>query len=376
MQKHREDAMQNVTPPFRADHVGSLLRPAEVKKARTEHSLGKLDDSGLAAIEDTAIKHIIAQQQAIGLQAVTDGELRRTAWHWDFLGQLDGIERGRADGLPFKGVVSQVLTLKVVEKVGFSHHPMLQHFEFLRSNAHVTSKMCIPSPTHVVGTIRDWRPAVRNDLYPGLEQLFVDLASAYRKAIRAFANAGCTYLQIDDCNFAFLCDPAVQARLRQQGDDPDWLVGAFARLVSDSLGDRPQGMSITMHSCRGNFRSTWMSEGSWERVADTLFNTVPVDGFFLEYDSVRAGGFEPLRFVPKDKSVVLGLISSKLPALEPKDAVKRRIDEATQYVDLERLHISPQCGFASTEEGNHLTEDEQWRKLAHVVEIAQEVWDA
>lgn len=366
--------MPNALPPFRADHVGSLLRPPEVKAARVERSAGKLDDAGLSAVEDAAIRRMIAQQEAIGLQGVTDGELRRGAWHFDFLGQLDGIERRHAEGVPFKGMVSQPVTLKVVGKVGFTHHPMLHHFEFVKRNAQVTTKMCIPSPTHVAGTTRDWRPFVGKDIYSGLESLFGDLAAAYRKALRAFANAGCTYLQIDDCNFAFLCDPAVQQRLRQQGDDPDWLVGAYARLLADSLADRPRGMTITMHSCRGNFRSTWLAEGSWEKVADTLFNTVPVDGFFLEYESERAGGFEPLRFMPKNKAVVLGLISSKLPALEPKDAVKRRIDEVTRYVELERLHLSPQCGFASTEEGNQLTEDEQWRKLAHVVEIASEVW--
>ena len=255
-------------------------------------------------------------------------------------------------------------------KIDFGRHPMLGHYGFVRRSARVAAKMCIPSPTHLAGVSRDWRGVVDRKIYPELEPLFHDLALAYRKAIRAFADAGCSYLQLDDCNFAFLCDPAVRQRLERQGDDPQAMLRAFAKLVADSLAERPPGMTVTMHSCRGNFRSTWLTEGSWEAVAEVVFNTVPVDGFFLEYDSARAGGFEPLRFMPKSRNVVLGLISSKLAALEPKDAIKRRIDEATRYVDLDRLHLSPQCGFASTQEGNEMSEDEQWRKLAHVVEIA------
>ena len=234
--------------------------------------------------------------------------------------------------------------------------------------------MCIPSPTHLASTTRDWRSVVDRAVYPELAPLFHDLAVAYQKALRAFADAGCTYLQLDDCNFAFLCDPAVKQKMRAQGDDPDWLLGAYAELVARSLDRRPAGMTVMMHSCRGNFRSTYLTEGSWEAVAEVVFNKVPVDGFFLEYDTDRAGGFEPLRFMPKDRSVVLGLVSSKNAWVEPKDAIRRRIDEATRYVPLDRLALSPQCGFASTEEGNTLTEDEQWRKLAAVVEIAAEVW--
>jgi 5-methyltetrahydropteroyltriglutamate--homocysteine methyltransferase len=367
--------MPTNAPPFLADHVGSLLRPAEVKAARAAHADGSLDAAGLTAIEDAAIKRMIARQEEVGLEAVTDGELRRSSWHWDFLGGLEGVERTRAlAGVQFKGIVTQPTGLKVVGKVGFGRHPMLDHFAFVKRNTRAVAKMCIPSPTHMAGTTRDWRTVVGSDVYAGLEPLFADLAVAYRQAILAFAAAGCTYLQIDDCNFAFLCDPVVQQKLRAQGDDPDWTLRAFTRLVADSLANRPPGLTITMHSCRGNFRSTWLSEGSWEAVADVVFNTIPVDGFFLEYESERAGGFEPLRFMPKNKSVVLGLVSSKLAALEPKDTIKRRIDEAARYVELDRLHLSPQCGFASTEEGNQLTEDEQWRKLAHVVEIAHEVW--
>jgi 5-methyltetrahydropteroyltriglutamate--homocysteine methyltransferase len=362
-------------PPFRADHVGSLLRPPAIKDARERNAAGTLSAAELAAIEDAAIARIIERQEDIGLAAITDGEFRRAAWHWDFLGGLEGVEKGTASsGARFRGATTPPTVIKVVGKLGFGNHPMLAHFGFVKRTSRATAKMCIPSPTHLTGVSRDWRTVVDPKAYGGLEPLFHDLALAYRKALRAFADAGCTYLQLDDCNFAFLCDPAVQARLRQQGDDPQAMLRAFAQLVADSLAERPPGMTITMHSCRGNFRSTWLSEGSWEAVAEVLFNTVPVDGFFLEYDSERAGGFEPLRFMPKERNVVLGLISSKLAALEPKDAIKRRIDEAARYVDLAHLHLSPQCGFASTQEGNVMSEDEQWRKLAHVVAVAREVW--
>ena len=367
--------MPTNAPPFRADHVGSLLRPAEIRDARAHRAEGKLSEAELAAIEDAAIKRSIARQEDLGLEAATDGELRRAAWHLDFLGGLEGVEKGTASsGARFRGATTPPTVIRIVGKLGFGQHPMLAHFGFVKRNTRVTAKMCIPSPTHLVGVSRDWRSVVDPKAYSGLEPLFHDLALAYRKAIRAFADAGCSYLQLDDCNFAFLCDGAVQARLQQQGDDPQAMLRAFAKLVADALAERPPGMTVTMHSCRGNFRSTWLSEGSWEAVADVLFNTVPVDGFFLEYDSDRAGGFEPLRFMPKGRNVVLGLVSSKLAAIEPKDAIKRRIDEATRHVDLDRLHLSPQCGFASTQEGNEISEDEQWRKLAQVVEIAREVW--
>ena len=367
--------MPRNTPPFRADHVGSLLRPAELVAARARVKELKLSAAELTQIEVEAIKRALARQEDVGLKAVTDGEFRRASWAWDFLGLIGGAETAVADrGIGFQGATPPATVIKVVGKVGWKRHPMLEHFAFVRANARATPKMCIPSPTHMAGVTRDWRDVVDRKRYPELAPLFRDLAEAYRQAIRAFADAGCTYLQLDDCNFAFLCDPKVEERLKAQGDDPEAMLRAFTKLVADSLADRPPGMTITMHSCRGNFRSTWLTEGSWERVADELFNTVPVDGFFLEYESERAGGFEPLRFMPKDKSVVLGLVSSKLAALEPKETIKRRIDEATRYVDLDRLHLSPQCGFASTEHGNALSETDQWRKLASVVEIAQEVW--
>jgi 5-methyltetrahydropteroyltriglutamate--homocysteine methyltransferase len=362
-------------PPFRADHVGSLLRPAELMAARKSRDEGKITVAELATVEDAAIRRVVARQEEIGLKAVTDGEFRRASWHWDFLGGLEGVEVGQAAaGAAFKGATTPATVIKVVGKLGFGSHPMLEHFAFVKRNTRVMPKMCIPSATHVVGVTRDWRGVVDRTVYPTLEPLFHDLALAYRKAIRAFADAGCTYLQIDDCNFAFLCDPAVQQQVSERGDNPQAMLRAYAKLLADALIDRPPGMTITMHSCRGNFRSTWLSEGSWEAVADVVFNAIPVDGFFLEYESERAGGFEPLRFMPKGRNVVLGLISSKLAAIEPKDAIKRRIDEATRYVDLDRLHLSPQCGFASIDVGNLVSEDDQWRKLAHVVAIADEVW--
>ena len=362
-------------PPFRADHVGSLLRPPALKNARAQRAEGKIGAAELTAVEDREITRVIAKQEEIGLKAVTDGEFRRAAWQWDFLAGLEGVKSEvMQSGIAFQGATTAPTVIKTVGKLGFGKHPMLDHFAFVKAKTHVTPKMCIPSPTHVAGVTRDWRGVVDRAVYPALEPLFADLAAAYRAALKAFADAGCTYLQIDDCNFAFLCDPKVQETLRSRGDDPQQMLRLFARLVADSLTGRPKGMTVMMHSCRGNFRSTWLTEGSWEAVADTLFNTVPVDGFFLEYESARAGGFEPLRFMPKGRAVVLGLISSKLAPLEPKDVVKRRIEEATRYVDADRLHLSPQCGFASTQDGNQLTEDDQWRKLAHVVAIAREVW--
>ena len=367
--------MPTNAPPFWADHVGSLLRPAEIKEARARNAEGKLGKAELAGIEDAAIKRIVARQEDIGLEAVTDGEFRRAAWHWDFLGGFDGVETAVASsGAHFKGATTPPTVIRIVGRVGFSRHPMLDHFTFVKRNTNAVAKMCIPSPTHFAGVTRDWRNVVDRKVYPELAPLFGDLAVAYRQAIRAFADLGCRYLQLDDCNFAFLCDPTVRQRLQAQGDDPAAMLHAYAELVAGALAQRPSGMTITMHSCRGNFRSTWLTKGSWEAVAEVLFNTVPVDGFSLEYESERAGGFEPLRFMPKERKVVLGLISSKLAALEPKDAIKRRIEEATRYVDLDRLHLSPQCGFASTEEGNVMSEDEQWRKLAHVVGLAGEVW--
>jgi 5-methyltetrahydropteroyltriglutamate--homocysteine methyltransferase len=366
--------MAKTNPPFRADHVGSLLRPAAVKDAREKFARGAIDRAGLAAIEDEAIRHAIAKQESVGLKSITDGEIRRAWWQWDFLQGLDGTESAYREGVQFQGATTGSLSVRVTGKLGFTTHPMLEHFRFLQRHTRATPKMTIPSPTMLTSIARDWRGVVSKVVYPDLDELYRDLGLAYRKAIRAFADAGCRYLQLDDCNIAFLCDPAMQQRMRDRGDDPAKMLRTFIALINSAVAERPAGMTIAMHSCRGNFRSTWLTEGGYEPVAEAVFGGSGVDAFFLEYDSDRAGGFEPLRHVGKDKTVVLGLISTKTGQPETKDAIKRRIEAAAKHVALDGLCLSPQCGFASTEEGNVLTEDEQWAKLASVVEIAGEVW--
>jgi len=369
--------MKRETPPFRADQVGSLLRPAEVHDARVRHAEGKMGDDELRAIEDRAIERVIAKQESIGLSSITDGEMRRAAWTTDFLQELDGVESVLADAVQFQGAQPhRTKVMKVTGKLGFSGHPMIRHFEFLKAHTRATPKMTIPAPTMLASASRDWRAVIDRNVYPTLRDMFRDLGPAYRKAVRAFADAGCRYLQLDDCSFAFVCDPAVRAKLKERGDDPDALLEDWVELINTALSDKPADMVVSTHICRGNFRSTWMAQGGYEPVADVLFNRINFDAYFLEYDSDRAGGFEPLRFLPKtgNKVVVLGLVTTKTGALEDKDLIKRRIDQASRYVDLERLCLSPQCGFASTEEGNALTEDEQWNKLSRVVEIAEEVW--
>ncbi len=287
---------------------------------------------------------------------------------------LDGVETMRGPGVNFHGATTGSLAVRVKGKLGFSHHPMIDHFKFVAGLTHATAKMTIPSPSMMVSVARDWRGVVSPDVYADIDEFYHDLALAYRKAIRAFADAGCRYLQLDDCNLAFLCDPAMQQKVRARGDDPIAMLRAFVALINASVAERPPGMTISMHSCRGNFRSAWLTEGGYEPVADVVFGGTGVDAFFLEYDTDRAGGFEPLRYVARDKTVVLGLVSTKIGVLEAKDTIKRRIEAAAKHVDLDRLCLSPQCGFASTEEGNVLSEDEQWAKLASVVEIAAEVW--
>jgi len=360
--------------PFRADQVGSLLRTPRIKKAREEWQRDQLTADALRAIEDEEIVRIVREQQAIGLKAVTDGEFRRSWWHFDFLENLDGVEGYYADqGIQFREVQTPSKGIRVVGPIGFSRHPMVEHFRYLKSIAgDRIPKMTIPSPSML-----HFRGTLNAAVYPDQEQFFHDLAKAYQQAIRAFYEAGCRYLQLDDTAWAYLCDQEQRAALQQKGWDPEALKRIYADTLKAALADRPEDMTVTMHICRGNFRSTWIASGGYEPVADVLFGEVPVDGFFLEYDSERAGGFEPLRHVNRsDLTVVLGLITSKVGALEPSDEVKRRIDEASRYVPLDQLALSPQCGFASTEDGNLLTEDEQWAKLRHVVAIAKDVWGA
>jgi 5-methyltetrahydropteroyltriglutamate--homocysteine methyltransferase len=367
--------MERQRPPFRADQVGSLLRPERLKQAREKRARGEIGAKELRGVEDEEIRKVVAKQEEVGLKAATDGEFRRGWWHFDFLRELDGVDYVVGEKpIKFHGVLTKPESVKVTGKVGWpAHHPMLDHFRFLKENTRVVPKMTIPSPS--VLHFRGGRHAIVETAYDDYDAFFDDLATTYSKALAAFYEAGCRYLQLDDTVWAYLCDDEQREETRQRGDDPDDLKVRYARTINKAIAGRPDDMAITMHICRGNFRSTWIAQGGYEPVADVLFGEVDVDGYFLEYDTDRAGGFEPLRFVPKgDKQVVLGLITSKRGDLESKDDVKRRIDEATRFVDREQLCLSPQCGFASTEEGNILTEDAQWAKLARIVETADEVW--
>jgi len=366
--------MQRSKPPFRADHVGSLLRTAQLKEARAKREKGEVSEHELKAIEDREISAIIKKQEDIGLRAVTDGEFRRAFWNYDFLGALPGVEAYLGERkIKFEGVNPKPMMLRVTGKLGaFSSHPMLEHFEFVKQHARALPKMTIPSPSSL--HFRYGRDAVPEAMYPDMGDFYRDLGQTYRQAIGVFANAGCRYLQLDEVNFTYLCDPKLRAQVANRGDDPEKLPAIYAGMINAAISDIPPDMTIAMHLCRGNFQSTFVASGGYEPVAEILFNTINVHGYFMEYDSDRAGGFEPLRFVPRGKTIVLGLITSKSGRLESKDEIKRRIDEAAKFVPLEQLCISPQCGFASTEEGNILAEDEQWAKLRMIVELAGEVW--
>ena len=361
-------------PPFRADHVGSLLRTASLKDARAKRERGEINAEALKAVEDLEIEAIIKLQEEIGLKAVTDGEFRRAFWNYDFLGKLDGVEAYLGERkIKFQGPNPKPMMLRVTAKLGtFSGHPMLEHFKFLKDHTKRLAKMTIPSPSSL--HFRYGRDAVPKTIYPAMEDFYRDLGQTYRKAVRAFADAGCRYLQLDEVNFTYLCDPKLRAQVANRGDDPEQLPAIYATMINAAVSDIPDDMTITMHLCRGNFQSTFVASGGYEPVAEILFNTINVHGYFMEYDSDRAGGFEPLRFVPKGKTVVLGLVTSKSGRLEGKDAIKRRIEQAAKFIPLDQLCLSPQCGFASTEEGNLLAEDEQWAKLRMIVELAEEVW--
>ncbi len=365
--------MQRTTPPFRADHVGSLLRSQALKDARAQRDSGALTADALRSVEDAEIIKLIARQEEIGLASITDGEFRRAMWHFDFLERLDGVESYAAEqGIQFKGVQTKAKGLRVVGKLGFSGHPMIEHFRFVKAHTRKTAKMTIPSPS--VLHFRGGRKAINTTTYREMGEFYADLGAAYAKAVREFADAGCRYLQLDETNLAYLCDPDQRRLIRERGEDPDELPGIYAKLINAAVAGRVPGMTISMHLCRGNFRSSWISQGGYEPVAEILFNAIGVDAYFMEYDSERAGGFEPLRFVPKGKTVVLGLVTSKTGTLESKDEIKRRIDEAARFIDLDQLCLSPQCGFASTEEGNVLAEDAQWAKLRMIIELSREIW--
>jgi 5-methyltetrahydropteroyltriglutamate--homocysteine methyltransferase len=366
--------MQRTKPPFRADHVGSLLRPPALKEARAKRERNEITAEALRAVEDREIENVVKKQADVGLKLATDGEFRRSWWHFDFFKGLDGVTPYTTQGgIQFHGVQTKAEGIKITGKIGFSGHPMLEHFKFLKAHCRVTPKMTIPASSTL--HFRQGRAAIGKELYPTLEPFFDDLAGAYRSAIRAFYDAGCRYLQLDDTAWSMVCDPNERAQSKTRGDDPDALPKRYARLTNAALDGKPADMTITMHSCRGNFRSTFIASGGYEFVAAELLGHTALDGYFLEYDSERAGGFEPLRFFPKgNKQLVLGVVTSKSGKLESKDDIKRRIDEATKYVALDQLCLSPQCGFASTEEGNVLAEDEQWAKLRMIVELADEVW--
>jgi 5-methyltetrahydropteroyltriglutamate--homocysteine methyltransferase len=366
----------NGKPPFRADHVGSLLRPKAVLDAREQRRAGKLSAEALRAVEDAAIKEAVAQQEAIGLQAITDGEFRRAFFHIDFLEQLKGVVIKGGLPMKFRSTAGErefaPPRLEVVGRLERTRPIAVDDFAYLKGLTGRTAKLCIPSPTML--HFRGGRKAISEEVYPDIEDFFADLARAYREEIAALAAAGCTYLQLDDTNLAYLCDPAIRQRTRDIGEDPDALPQLYARIINDAIGDRPDGMTVCIHLCRGNFRSSWVAEGGYEPVAEVLFNALAVDGYFLEYDDERSGDFAPLRLVPQGKAIVLGLVTTKRAALEAKDELKRRIDEAARYVPLDQLALSPQCGFSSTVEGNEVTEADQYAKLRLVIETAQEVW--
>src|SRR5262245_14706109 len=368
--------MPDTVAPYRADAVGSLLRSSPLKAARARRAKGEITPDELKAVEDEEIRKIIRKQAEVGLKLATDGEFRRTWWQFDFFEDLDGVEIYQAErGIQFKGIETSPRGIRVTGKLDFpSDHPMLAHFKFLAANTKVTPKMTVPAPANL--HFRNGRKAISREVYPDLRAFFDDLAVVYGKVIRAFYDAGCRYLQLDDTTWGYLCSAEERALAKIRGDDNvDELPRIYAEMTNRALKSKPADMVVTTHVCRGNFRSHWISVGGYEPVAALLLGGVDYDGFFLEWDTERAGGLEPLRFLPKGKKrVAVGLITSKAGALEKKDDIKRRLDEAARYAPLDQLCLSPQCGFASTEEGNTLTEEEQWAKLRLVADIAREVW--
>ncbi|MGD9990178.1 5-methyltetrahydropteroyltriglutamate--homocysteine S-methyltransferase [Pseudonocardia sp.] len=363
-------------PPFRADHVGSLLRPAAVRDARAGRVAGEISAAELRSVEDHEIRRVIEKQRSVGLQAATDGEFRRSWWHLDFLWGLDGVERYVTDsGVKFAATNTRSEGLKVTGKVGLSGtHPMVDHFRFVQEHAAgVVPKITIPAPSAIYG--RPITIPIDRDVYPDLDEFFADVGRAYRTVVGQFVAAGCRYLQLDEVFIAMLCDTDYVRAMVERGDDPDKLAVLYGDLINEAIADVPPDMTITMHLCRGNYKSTFMGAGSYDAVQEVLFDRIRVNGYFMEYDDARSGTFAPLRLLPKDKRVVLGIMTTKSGRLEGKDELKRRIDDAAKYAPQDQLCISGQCGFASTEEGNILSEDEQWAKLARLVEVADEVWN-
>lgn len=366
--------------PYRADHVGSLLRPSAVKAARTSClEDNTIDAAELKAVEDTAIEQVVALQKSAGLKAVTDGEYRRSFWHYDFMGALDGLDlEEREEGVQFAGVKLRPIYPVITSKLDFpDDHPMLEHYRFVAAQASsiggVEAKISIPGPSccHFRTEIKSAAPAE----YKDAEVLFADIAAAYKKAVRKFYEAGCRYLQMDDIFFAYLCDEKHRAEKKASGLDPDWLIVEYAKMMNTAIADRPDDMKIGMHLCRGNFRSTHAAEGAYDPIADVIFNQTDVDIYFMEYDTDRAGGLAPLKYLPSgSKRVLPGFITTKKGDLETVESLQRKFDEASKYTDIAQLGIAPQCGFASTEEGNTLSEDDQRRKLELVVQTADAIW--
>jgi methionine synthase II (cobalamin-independent) len=366
------------TPPYRADHVGSLLRPPQLLQARDDHAAGKITDEELRAIEDDAIKDVVKMQEDVGLRTATDGEFRRASWHMDFIYQLGGVTKApgnlsvkfhNADGdIEFTPAAMQVDGRLTLEQPIFA-----DDFAYLANlTTSATPKLTIPSPSMV--HYRGGRAAIDETIYPDLDQFWSDLTTAYADQVKAIAELGCTYLQFDDTSLAYLNDPRQREEVTTRGADAEHLHEAYISHINEALQGKPEGMAITTHMCRGNFRSSWVAEGGYDFVAEALFNELDVDGFFMEWDDARSGGFEPLRFVPPGKVVVLGLVTTKKGELETKDELKRRIEEASSYVDVDQLCLSPQCGFSSTVDGNVLSYDQEVAKLRLIVETAQEVW--
>jgi 5-methyltetrahydropteroyltriglutamate--homocysteine methyltransferase len=366
------------TPPFRADHVGSLLRPPELLKAREDFADGRIDAEELRVIEDDAIRDVVRKQEEVGLQSATDGEFRRASWHMDFIYQLGGVNRAEEHiNVQFRNAEGTIefspAALHVEDRVALREPIFADAFQFLQSCVTTaTPKLTIPSPSMV--HYRGGRAAVDESVYPDMDDFWNDLTSAYADEVQALADLGCTYLQFDDTSLAYLNDPKQREHIASMGGDSEHQHENYIRYINEALAKRPEGMTITTHMCRGNFRSSWVAEGGYDFVADALFNELDVDGFFMEWDDARSGGFEPLRFVPKGKFVVLGLVTTKRGELETPEELERRIEEASRYVDLDQLCLSPQCGFSSTVEGNAITYDEQWAKLARIVETAKAVW--
>jgi 5-methyltetrahydropteroyltriglutamate--homocysteine methyltransferase len=370
---------QRDAPPFRADHVGSLLRPPELLAAREDHAAGRIDDAELRAAEDEAIRDVVALQRDVGLRTATDGEFRRASWHMDFIYSLDGITKAPGElKVQFHNEQGDIeftpAAMRVDGKLGVSETIFGDAFQFLQSQASdgQVPKLTIPSPSMV--HYRGGRASIDESVYPDLDAFWSDLVAAYREEVKRLGELGCTYLQFDDTSLAYLNDPKQRAYMSEIGGDAEHQHEAYIRHINEALAERPAGMSVTTHMCRGNFRSSWVAEGGYDFVAEALFNELDVDGFFMEWDDARSGGFEPLRFLPKGKVVVLGLITTKRGELEDREVIKRRIDEASRHADVDQLCLSPQCGFSSTVEGNVLSREQQAEKLRLIVELAQEVW--